>query len=53
MSLRSFVFDKRASAIAWVGDAGFDELSIHVALWPTPDGERWVRVANAGQVDDR
>lgn len=35
-------------AIASVHDAGFDELSIHVALWPTSDSERWVRAANAG-----
>jgi hypothetical protein len=33
--------------IAYVQDAGFDELSVHVALWPTPDGERWIRVVNA------
>lgn len=35
-------------AVASVHDAGFEELSIHVALWPTPEGERWVRAANAG-----
>jgi len=35
-------------AIASVHNAGFDELSIHVALWPAPDGERWVRTVNAG-----
>lgn len=34
-------------AIASVGDAGWDELSIHVALWPTDESERWVGVANA------
>lgn len=35
-------------AVASVHDAGFDELSIHVALWPTPEGERWVKSMNAG-----
>lgn len=35
-------------AIASVHDAGWDELSIHVALWPTIEGERWVRTANGG-----
>lgn len=35
-------------AVASVHDAGFDELSIHVALWPTPEGERWVKPINAG-----
>jgi len=35
-------------AVASVHDAGFDELSIHVALWPTPEGERWVKAMNAG-----
>ncbi|MGY2803986.1 hypothetical protein [Bradyrhizobium sp. USDA 4506] len=35
-------------AIGWVRDAGWDELSIHVALWPTPDSEERVRAANAG-----
>lgn len=33
--------------VAYVHDAGFDELSIHVALWPTADGERRIRVVNA------
>ncbi|WP_347341457.1 hypothetical protein [Bradyrhizobium pachyrhizi] len=36
------------SAIASVRDAGWDELSIHVALWPAIGGERWVRTANGG-----
>lgn len=35
-------------SIASVHDAGWDELSIHVALWPAIDGERWVRTMNAG-----
>jgi hypothetical protein len=37
-----------APAAAWVGDAGFDELSIHVALWPSQEAERWLVVNNAG-----
>ena len=37
-----------APAIAWVGDAGWGELSIHVALWPTQDAERWIVVGNGG-----
>lgn len=46
-----FVYDFTVGTIpgfAYVGDAGFDELSIHVALWPTPDGRERVRAANAG-----
>ncbi len=35
-------------AIASVSDAGWDELSIHVALWPTADADRWIRCSNAG-----
>lgn len=35
-------------AIASVSDAGWDELSIHVALWPTADADRWVRCSDAG-----
>ncbi|MGY4177656.1 hypothetical protein ACVIHH_002947 [Bradyrhizobium sp. USDA 4518] len=35
-------------AIASVHDAGWDELSIHVALWPTAEGERWVRTMYGG-----
>lgn len=35
-------------ALCSVNDAGYDELAIHVSLWPTPDGERWVRAAMAG-----
>jgi hypothetical protein len=41
-----FVIDN-IPAIGSVTDAGFDELSIHVAFWPTPDGERWVKSSNA------
>lgn len=35
-------------ALCSVHDAGYDELAIHVSLWPTPDGERWVGAAMAG-----
>ncbi|WP_342723877.1 hypothetical protein AAFG07_32985 [Bradyrhizobium sp. B097] len=34
-------------AVAYVHDAGYDELSVHVALWPTADCERWIGVVNA------
>lgn len=35
-------------AVASLWDAGWDEISVHVAFWPTKDGERWVPTANAG-----
>ncbi len=35
-------------AMASVSDAGFDELVIHVALWPTPDAEKWITSGNVG-----
>lgn len=35
-------------AVASVHDAGYDELSIHVALWPAAEGQRWVKASNAG-----
>lgn len=35
-------------ALGYVSDAGFDELAIHVALWPTEDGKRLVAAYNAG-----
>ena len=35
-------------AVAHVSNAGWDELSISVALWPTAEGERWVSCSNAG-----
>jgi hypothetical protein len=34
--------------IASVDDAGFDELSIHVGLWPTPDADRHIGAGFAG-----
>jgi hypothetical protein len=44
----SFSFIADVPGLAWVGDAGWDELSIHVALWPTEKGSRWVKAMNAG-----
>jgi hypothetical protein len=35
-------------AVASVSDAGWDELSIHVALWPTARGDYWIVALNAG-----
>lgn len=43
-----FVFDNDIQAIGYVNDAGWDELTIHVALWPADDGRRFVRTVNAG-----
>ena len=45
-----FAFAGGVPAIAWVGDAGFDELSVHVALWPTPEAERWIVCNNADRL---
>lgn len=42
------VFDfhvKGITAIGYVNDAGFGELSVHGALWPTADAEFWIRAA--------
>lgn len=41
-----FTFGNGVPALAYVGDGGFDELSVHVALWPASDGRRWVRTVN-------
>ncbi len=35
-------------AVTSLWDAGWDEISVHVALWPSEDGERWIDVTNAG-----
>lgn len=35
-------------AIASVSDVGWNELSIHVALWPTVDADHWIGCSNAG-----
>lgn len=42
-----FTFGDGVPALAYVGDGGFDELSVHVALWPTPQGRRFVRAVRA------
>lgn len=42
-----FEFDS-IPVVASVFDAGFDELSIHVALWPTERGKYWVGASGAG-----
>lgn len=45
----SFEFEfESIPAVASVFDAGFDELSIHVALWPTAQGKYWVGASGAG-----
>jgi hypothetical protein len=45
--LYKFVFDNDIKAIGYVNDAGWDELTIHVALWPACDG-KFVPTVNAG-----
>ncbi|MEW6150884.1 MAG: hypothetical protein AB1745_23110 [Pseudomonadota bacterium] len=35
-------------SIASLWDAGWDEISVHVALWPTDDAERRIAAVNAG-----
>jgi hypothetical protein len=35
-------------AIASVRDAGWDEVSVHAAILPTPDADRWIVAGNAG-----
>ncbi|MBN8840936.1 hypothetical protein F9288_05915 [Sphingomonas sp. CL5.1] len=37
-------------AVGSVHDAGYDELSVHVALWPTKDAEYWVPAVGAGKL---
>lgn len=34
--------------VAYVNDIGNEELSIHVAAWPTAEGNRWIRTGNCG-----
>lgn len=41
-----FTFPGGVPGLASVGDASFDELSVHVALYPRPDGERWIECSN-------
>ena len=33
--------------LAWVGDAGFDELVIHSVLWPNEEARKWIFCGNA------
>jgi hypothetical protein len=35
-------------ALSSVRDGGYDELSVHVAMWPTADAARWIECINAG-----
>jgi hypothetical protein len=49
-SIYRFTFGTDIPAIASVHDIGSDELSFHVALWPTEDAERWIRAANSGKL---
>ncbi len=35
-------------SVASINEIGYDELSLHVALWPTPDARRYVQCWNAG-----
>lgn len=37
-------------AVAYVNDAGHDELVFHVALWPTAECERWIQCSNGGRL---
>ena len=42
------VFDfyvKGIAAVGYLNDAGFGELSVHGALWPTTDANYWIRAA--------
>ena len=43
-----FRFAGGVDAVAYLNDAGYDELVFHVALWPTPEAERWVSAAFSG-----
>ena len=43
-----FVFDNDIQAVGYVNDAGWDELTIHVALWPAGDSRKFMRTVNAG-----
>jgi hypothetical protein len=35
-------------ALCYIADAGFDEVSVHVAYLPTHDSAKWVHTGNAG-----
>jgi hypothetical protein len=43
-----FIFGNSIPAVGYIGDAGFDEISIHAALWPTEEGEHRVAAYNVG-----
>lgn len=43
-----FSFPGGVAAVGYVGDAGWDEVSVHVALWPTEKSEYWIGASNAG-----
>jgi hypothetical protein len=43
-----FTFPGGVAALGYLGDAGWDEISVHAALWPTERGEHWVEASNAG-----
>ena len=43
-----FTFNGEVPGVAWVGDAGWDELSLHAALWPKQSEEEWIKASNAG-----
>jgi hypothetical protein len=42
-----FVFGTGVPAVGYVGDVGYDEISVHAALWPTKEGEHWISAFNA------
>ena len=44
----SFNFPGGVPALAHVRDGGWDEVRIHVVLWPSADFGQWVGVGNAG-----
>lgn len=43
-----FQVDGKIPAIASLWDAGWDEISVHVALWPTDEADHRIAWANAG-----
>ncbi|MBI2254756.1 MAG: hypothetical protein HYU58_09070 [Proteobacteria bacterium] len=43
-----FTFAENVPALAHVRSISWDELSIHVALWPTPKAIEWMDAGNAG-----
>jgi hypothetical protein len=38
----NFAFSKEVPGVAYVQDAGWDELQFYVALWPTPAAANWL-----------